>query len=77
MREQFQHTLQSVKLSENEDIVLLTVNDVQSILKCGKQTVYDLFNSRTFPSFHIGRRKYVTAKALANWIKRHEEICAR
>lgn len=51
---------------------ILTVKDVSKILHKGINQTYNLFNSKAFPSFKIGRRMYITKEAFTGWLKRIE-----
>lgn len=47
---------------------VLTVKEVSSILRIGKNQAYSLMNSEAFPSFRIGNRLLVDEDALNDWI---------
>lgn len=49
---------------------VLTAKDVSDILKLGKNQTYVLMNSKYFPSYKIGRKVFVTDKALEEWLKK-------
>lgn len=51
---------------------LLTVKDIQLILKIGRDRAYALFHSSGFPSLKIGKRYYVSEKALEKWLEKYE-----
>jgi excisionase family DNA binding protein len=50
----------------------LTVKDLQSVLKIGRDTAYALVRSKGFPSYKLGGRYYVTQEALERWLKEYE-----
>lgn len=54
---------------------VLTVSDVQNILKIGKNQAYDLFHRRDFPTIHIGARLRVTESAFAQWLEAQGGMC--
>lgn len=51
---------------------MLTVKDLQKILKIGRDTAYALMHAKAFPSIKIGGRYYVTREALDSWLKSYE-----
>lgn len=55
--------------SENE-IILYTPADIQSIFKCGKKKAYEIMHMSGFPSFRIDTALYVEKTALIDWIMR-------
>lgn len=54
---------------DNKESRVLTVSEVSERLKVGRNTAYDLFNQRDFPSFRIGKNLRITEAALENWLK--------
>jgi excisionase family DNA binding protein len=52
--------------------MMLTVKDLQSMLKIGRDTAYALMHSSTFPSIKLGGRYYVTEDALNKWLTKVE-----
>ena len=48
---------------------MLTVPEVQDILKIGRNRAYDIFNREDFPAICIGRKKVVEQKALDAWLQ--------
>ena len=67
---------QSKKIRENTKFSLrgdnmhkvLTVKEVSEILRLGKNQTYTLMNNKTFPSYRIGNKLFVTEEALNNWL---------
>ena len=51
---------------------VLTAKDVSGILRIGINQAYALMKSRTFPSYQIGSRMFVTQDALDEWLKKIE-----
>ena len=49
---------------------VLTAKDVSDILKLGKNQTYMLMNSKSFPSYKIGKKFFVTDEALDEWLKK-------
>lgn len=47
---------------------LLSAKDLQQILQCGKNRVYELIHSSGFPTIQIGSRFYVKQSALDHWL---------
>ena len=54
-------------LSKDE---VLTVTDVASHLKLGKNNTYKLFQSRVFPSYKIGNQYFIRKEAYEIWFKK-------
>lgn len=59
-------------VSENDDIIIYTVNDIQRILSLGKTKAYELMRCDGFPSFKLNNRIYVTKSNLENWLDRQK-----
>ena len=51
---------------------LLTPKDVDTILKCGKNNAYKLFNLKGFPSIKIGKRYFVRESSFWEYLSDHE-----
>ncbi len=51
---------------------MLTVKDLQEILKIGRDTAYALMHAKAFPSIKIGGRYYVTQEALDSWLRSYQ-----
>lgn len=51
--------------------MLLTVKDLQELLKIGRDTAYALMHSAGFPSIRIGGRYYVNKEELTKWLARY------
>ena len=49
---------------------VLTVADVASHLKLGKNNTYKLFQSRAFPSYRIGNQYFIRKEAYEMWFKK-------
>jgi len=52
----------------NNDIILYTKQDIQSIFKLGRDKTYQLMNSKGFPTIKIGKVSYVPKDKLEKWI---------
>jgi excisionase family DNA binding protein len=48
---------------------ILTPKQVGNILHLGKNQTYELMNSKTFPSYRIGNKLFVTYDELEKWVK--------
>lgn len=48
--------------------VVLTVNEVASILKISRSKAYELVNSKGFPTKHIGRRLRIPRDMFFTWL---------
>ena len=51
-------------------LTMYTTKELQTILKCGSRTIYNLMHSKTFPSIKIGRKYFVEKNALENWLNK-------
>lgn len=51
--------------------MLLTVKDVQSLLKVSRQTAYELVNRKDFPKIRLGRAIRVPKAQLEKWIEQN------
>ena len=49
---------------------VLTVKEVSEILRLGKNQTYALMKSKTFPSYKIGNKIFVTEEALNSWLSK-------
>jgi predicted DNA-binding transcriptional regulator AlpA len=54
---------------EKEDYpLILTANEISTILKVSKPSAYELMNHPTFPLLRIGRCKRVLRNEFFNWL---------
>ncbi|MBT3319940.1 MAG: helix-turn-helix domain-containing protein [Clostridia bacterium] len=49
---------------------MLNADDVAGVLGLSKTKVYELMNSREFPTLRIGKRMMVSKEQLVNWINK-------
>lgn len=63
---------QTEKKVTGENLNLLTTKELGEVLKVGRDTAYALMKSKGFPSITIGKRYFVTERALAEWVRRYE-----
>ena len=56
----------------DENLHLLTVKELCTVLHVGRDTAYALMKSQGFPSILIGKRYFVTERALRDWIRQYE-----
>jgi len=62
------------KMEETETYsVMLTVKEVQEILKIGRNKVYEVFARQDFPAICLGRRYVVEQKAFNTWLQSRRE----
>lgn len=54
---------------ENKETRVLTVIEVCERLKVGRNTAYELFNQRDFPSFRIGKNLRITESNFEEWLR--------
>ncbi len=59
-------------MNPENGITMLTAREVSRVLRIGRDKAYALMKSKGFPSICIGKRYYVTTKALNDWIKQYE-----
>ena len=52
----------------------LTPNQVMKMLSIERAYVYELFNSKDFPSFKVGKHWRVRLDDLEAWIEKQKEI---
>ena len=50
---------------------ILTVKEVQGILNCGKRQAYELMHIPGFPAMKLGRKYFISAKALDRWLQKN------
>ena len=53
--------------------LLLTVNDVASVLSLGRTRAYQLVHSGELPIIRVGRSIRVSAQALKDWTEAHNQ----
>jgi len=56
---------------ENNEYKMLTVEEVQEYIPFGRDKVYALMRSDSFPAMRIGRQYVVSKKNLLAWIDRN------
>lgn len=56
---------------DNQDIILYTVEDVESIFHLGRTKAYQLMHADGFPSIRINNRFYVQKDKLTAWLDRY------
>lgn len=65
--------MESSKITDcSEVIVIYDSNDIRRIFKCGRNQLYELLNTRGFPTIRIGAKFYVEKKALEKWIAQNQ-----
>ena len=47
---------------------ILSVKDVRQIFGCGLRQAYEMVRASGFPSVKIGRKYYISAQALKQWM---------
>ncbi len=52
-----------------DDRLLYSVKEIQSKLNIGRSTLYHLLEDGQLPSVRIGRRRFVTAAALTEYVR--------
>lgn len=58
-------------MSMNNCQKLLNVKDLQSLIGCGRNKVYQLLSSKTLPSIQIGKQYYVPIEEYNKWVNRN------
>ena len=56
-----------------KESTMLTVKDVQKILKIGRNRAYDIFKRSDFPAILIGRKYVVEQNAFYFWLQKRRE----
>ena len=64
--------LEDLSKLKPQTINILTVNDIQKVLKIGKAQAYELVNANGFPSIRIGGKILVEQRALENWLDKNK-----
>lgn len=54
---------------EKGNIKMLTVEEVQKILKIGRNKIYEIFSRADFPGILLGRKYVVEERAFYNWLQ--------
>ena len=52
----------------NEEKLTYTVVELAQVLNIGKNSAYELANSKNFPVINIGRKKLIPVVALNKWL---------
>lgn len=52
----------------SEEKLTYTVVELAQVLNIGKNSAYDLANSKDFPVINIGRKKLIPVVALNKWL---------
>lgn len=63
--------MEAVESEDNMDKVL-TVKDVNIILGIGKNQTYSLMCNKSFPSYKIGNRYFITETELSKWLEKQK-----
>lgn len=50
---------------------MLTAKDIQKLLGCGKNKVYQILGSNTLPKIKIGKQYYVPQSEYDKWVSRN------
>lgn len=58
--------------NRSENLTLFTAKELASYLKIGRDKSYALMKNSAFPSFTIGKRKYVTKEAVNDWLEQNK-----
>lgn len=55
---------------------MLTAKDIQELLGCGRNKVYQIINSGTIPKIQIGKQYYIPESEYNKWVNRnlHKQI---
>lgn len=52
----------------NNERVVFTVKEIQNILGIGKNSAYELVNSKNFPVRYIGNKKIIPKEPFLDWL---------
>lgn len=50
---------------------MLTAKDIQQLLGCGRNKVYQILNTNTLPKIKIGKQYYVPQSEYNKWVNRN------
>lgn len=64
-------TKKNIEGREQLNPLLLNVQDLQVLLKVGRDKAYGLMHSKSFPAVKIGGRYYVAQDELRKWLERY------
>lgn len=57
------------EINNNQEIKMLTVQEIQEIFKIGKRQAYTLVNLEGFPCIRLGNKLLVPQTELKKWIE--------
>lgn len=57
-------------MNENEEVTLLTMDEVKKILRIGTNKAYEMVAQKKIPSIKLGNKIRVPKKALMEWIEK-------
>ena len=57
-------------MNENEEVTLLTMDEVKKILRIGTNKAYEMVAQKKIPSIKLGSKIRVPKKALMEWIEK-------
>ncbi len=58
---------------QGADVHLLTVKELDEVLRIGRSSAYELCRQNEFPVIRIGKTIRIPRKALFDWIERRSE----
>lgn len=58
----------NTKENHTMELKIITVKELATILKIGRDKAYALIKNPSFPAIRIGNRYIVTEQALSNWL---------
>ena len=55
---------------------MLTVKDIQELIGCGRNKIYQIIASNTLPAIQIGKQYYIPQTEYEKWVNRnlHKQI---
>ncbi len=65
------HQIQKETLFDFKSDQVITAKQLAELLQISLTNAYTLLNSKSFPTLHVGSRKLVTKKNLAEWMNNH------
>ena len=78
VREEVKKVISETRTEQKESLVsqyppFLTVEEAASIMRLGRNTVYEMAHDPTFPAIREGRKIRIPTQALFNWLESRQQ----
>jgi len=60
---------------QNTNVELLTIQEIQNILKISRTKTYQLINNNEFPTIKFGKVIRIDKKDFINWLENQKVLC--